>query len=246
MLLHRTWLGLFLLASGGACGYAFLMPLEPVSVSRVVLHDDTTPTMPIFTERNLEVDFEHADSASNGTSSGEPKEPAPAALASTGTQDLGLALQTELARAGCYAGPVDGKWDQRSKNAMKEFLDRVNAKLPVDQPDPALLGLARNGPDALCGRNGPLLAVGAQVVTEAIPTFPASPVTANPPGAMGLGGPLMRPIGTITEGEESVRSVVVAPSALQQVENPPARIRSSARARPQRETRSLFQHPLGF
>ena len=44
-------------------------------------------------------------------------------------------IQQELRRVGCYWGRMDGSWKYAIKNAMKEFTDRVNATLPLDQPD---------------------------------------------------------------------------------------------------------------
>src|SRR4051812_26660832 len=105
MPLIRTSLGFFLLASGAACGYAFLRPYEPLSGSRIARQAATLPSegeqirsWPIFPARSLELDVERTGGATNGTSPGEPKVLAPDPPKSTGTQDLALALQTELAR----------------------------------------------------------------------------------------------------------------------------------------------------
>lgn len=51
------------------------------------------------------------------------------------------AVQTELKRAGCYSGPVNGVWTASTRAAMGEFTARVNARLPVDRADPVLLAL---------------------------------------------------------------------------------------------------------
>ncbi len=51
------------------------------------------------------------------------------------------AVQTELKRAGCYSGPVNGVWTASTRAAMGEFTARVNAQLPVDRADPVLLAL---------------------------------------------------------------------------------------------------------
>ncbi len=51
------------------------------------------------------------------------------------------AVQTELKRAGCYSGPVNGIWTASTRAAMGEFTARVNARLPVDRADPVLLAL---------------------------------------------------------------------------------------------------------
>jgi hypothetical protein len=53
------------------------------------------------------------------------------------------ALQSQLKRLGCYQGRIDGDWGPASRYAAAKFTSAVNAALPVDQPEPALLALAR-------------------------------------------------------------------------------------------------------
>ncbi|KAB2850858.1 MAG: hypothetical protein F9K44_03585 [Hyphomicrobiaceae bacterium] len=65
--------------------------------------------------------------------------------------ELARAIQTHLTRVGCYAGPVSGVWSEASQRAMKDFNSRVNASLPVDQPDEVLLALVENYKDTACG-----------------------------------------------------------------------------------------------
>lgn len=60
-------------------------------------------------------------------------------------------LQTELARAGCYDGPVTGVWSSASVGAMRNFVNTVNATLPVGQPDETLLALIESNDTAACG-----------------------------------------------------------------------------------------------
>ena len=62
------------------------------------------------------------------------------------------ALQRELKRLGCYSGQVDGEWGPTSRYAAATFVKAVNAKLPVDRPDEALLALARYHQGAACQR----------------------------------------------------------------------------------------------
>jgi hypothetical protein len=66
---------------------------------------------------------------------------------------VGLAreLQRELRRVGCYDGAIDGTWSPGSRRAMKAFTDRVNASLPVEQPDYILLRLLQSSTDRVCG-----------------------------------------------------------------------------------------------
>jgi hypothetical protein len=65
-------------------------------------------------------------------------------------------LQRELRRVGCYEGAIDGNWSPGSRRAMKAFTDRVNASLPIDQPDYILLRLLQGSPERVCGVACPL------------------------------------------------------------------------------------------
>ena len=67
-------------------------------------------------------------------------------------------LQTALGpRARCYQGPISGKWTVASKDALSgAFLVTVNAQLPVDDPDPALLALVTTNSAATCVPEHPL------------------------------------------------------------------------------------------
>lgn len=64
-------------------------------------------------------------------------------------------LQTELKRVGCYEGDIDGSWGPGSKRAMSAFTDRVNATLPVDEPDFILLTLLQGHRVTACGKSCP-------------------------------------------------------------------------------------------
>lgn len=68
---------------------------------------------------------------------------------------LALDLQRELKRVGCYWGRLDGSWGKGSKQAMIEFMDRVNAQLPFDRPDYILLSLIQNQPAGICAGSCP-------------------------------------------------------------------------------------------
>jgi hypothetical protein len=64
---------------------------------------------------------------------------------------LARALQRELKRVGCYGGEINGVWTTSSRLAMRTFVERVNAALPVDNPDPVLLSLVQGHPERACG-----------------------------------------------------------------------------------------------
>ena len=91
----------------------------------------------------------------------EPTEPTVRKVSSTrpGDGDMRLALtrdlQRELKRVGCYDGKIDGDWGTGSRMAMKTFTERVNATLPVDEPDDILLALVHGQKDKTCGKCPP-------------------------------------------------------------------------------------------
>jgi len=78
----------------------------------------------------------------------------PHALATDRTQ-LARELQRELRRVGCYEGEINGGWTTSTKRAMKTFTERVNASLPVEEPDLVLLSLVQGQPDRVCGQPCP-------------------------------------------------------------------------------------------
>lgn len=71
------------------------------------------------------------------------------------TRDLTRNLQRELKRVGCYDGEISGSWNTASRRAMKSFTDRVNATLPVDEPDYILLTLVQGHGAQACGAQCP-------------------------------------------------------------------------------------------
>jgi hypothetical protein len=64
-------------------------------------------------------------------------------------------LQRELARVGCYDGQINGVWTTSTRQAMKTFLERVNATLPIHQPDGVLLALVQGQRVKICGASCP-------------------------------------------------------------------------------------------
>jgi hypothetical protein len=63
---------------------------------------------------------------------------------------LARAAQQELYRLGCYNDAINGVWTPPSRSAAQKFLSRVNARLPVEQPDDALLALLRSTKGFVC------------------------------------------------------------------------------------------------
>lgn len=64
-------------------------------------------------------------------------------------------LQRELKRVGCYGGEITGTWTPSTKRAMSAFMERVNATLPVEQPDYILLTLVQGHAAIACGADCP-------------------------------------------------------------------------------------------
>lgn len=64
-------------------------------------------------------------------------------------------LQRELKRVGCYDGEMHGTWTPAVRKAMASFTDRVNATLPLDEPDYILLTLVQGHAAQACGQACP-------------------------------------------------------------------------------------------
>ena len=80
-------------------------------------------------------------------------------------------LQRELKRVGCYGGEITGSWTPSTKRAMSAFMDRVNATLPVEEPDYILLTLVQGQVAAACGAEcppGQALSDGGRCVPNAV------------------------------------------------------------------------------
>jgi hypothetical protein len=59
-------------------------------------------------------------------------------------------IQRQLKRIGCYQGDVSGVWSPAVRQALKTVTDRVNASLPIDQPDPVLLAMVQSQEPGSC------------------------------------------------------------------------------------------------
>ena len=81
----------------------------------------------------------------------EPTASEPKRIAPDDQPALTRELQRELKRVGCYNGEISGVWTTSSRLAMKTFVERVNAALPIDKPDPVLLSLVQVHRERACG-----------------------------------------------------------------------------------------------
>ena len=70
-------------------------------------------------------------------------------------RELVRSLQAELKRVGCFSGEATGSWNGSSKRALMAFMERVNASLPVEQPDYIQLTLLQGQAGTVCGRECP-------------------------------------------------------------------------------------------
>jgi len=86
----------------------------------------------------------------------EPAGPASQRVAVPRDRDtLTRELQKELRRVGCYEGEINGAWTPSTRRAMKAFTDRINATLPVEEPDAILYTLVQGQQDKVCGQPCP-------------------------------------------------------------------------------------------
>jgi hypothetical protein len=91
---------------------------------------------------------QRADSAARRLSSSRPAD-------EDARRELVKDLQRELKRVGCYDGDISGTWAPASKKAMAAFNERVNATLPLDEPDYILLTLVQGHGAQACGKGCP-------------------------------------------------------------------------------------------
>ena len=71
-------------------------------------------------------------------------------------------LQQELKRLGCYHHDINGEWTAVTRQAMKDFLERANAVLPLGTPEAVHLALLKGQAEPLCGTacpSGPLTSI---------------------------------------------------------------------------------------
>jgi hypothetical protein len=80
----------------------------------------------------------------SGAASRKPKDP-------TSRYKLVVEIQRKLKKRGCYGGRISGYWGAGTKYAMQAFISRINARLPIEEPDYALLTLLQTSSDKTCG-----------------------------------------------------------------------------------------------
>ena len=133
-------------------------------------------------------------------------------------------LQQELKRLGCYSHEINGEWTPATRGAMKDFLDRANAVLPLGAPDAVHLALLKGQSAPLCGTScpsGQTLAKGTHCLPSALIPFAMKLSTSAP----------------TTTGSEASNTLVDA-SAVSAM--PPARVPRVRRAPPSPQSGSGF------
>jgi hypothetical protein len=68
---------------------------------------------------------------------------------------LARQIQRQLKRIGCYGGQVTGAWTPSVRQAVTTLMERVNASLPIDQPDPVLLAMVESQSVGACSKACP-------------------------------------------------------------------------------------------
>lgn len=139
----------------------FAVP-QPVPAVRPSAAAVTAPVVPATTNDSAwtaNITYERSNNVPVAAAAQHPA--APASGSEQRREQLARDLQLELKRVGCYEGEVDGQWGPGSRRAMMAFMDRVNATLPVDQPDHILLTLVQGQSAGACGKECP----GGQVLS---------------------------------------------------------------------------------
>jgi peptidoglycan hydrolase-like protein with peptidoglycan-binding domain len=118
--------------------------------------------------------------------SSRPPMPAEVSVRALNGGPLTRELQRELKSLGCYHGEINGVWTTSTRQAMKIFTDRANAKLPVTEPDQVLLALIKSNRHHAC--NGRPIAA---VIPHPLQHDKTAPVEPGPLDAppMALAGP---------------------------------------------------------
>jgi len=134
---------------------------------------------------------------------------------------LARSIQGELKRVGCYKGEVDGDWSAETRRAMKAFNDRVNASLPIEQPDFILLTLLQGHAAQACGPACPA----GQVPTARGTCEPRSIIAARPAPVAEpertTEAPASRPSAAVSRGPQATPAT--APMTPRRAGKPPPR-----------------------
>jgi peptidoglycan hydrolase-like protein with peptidoglycan-binding domain len=176
--------------------------------------------------------------------------PARTAVIPRDRDSLARELQKELRRVGCYEGELNGVWTPATRRAMKIFTDRVNATLPVDEPDAVLFAMVQSQQERVCGKPCPVdqgLSEDGRCLPNAILAKAArSAIATHVPAS---GGPAAKPLparswsATVTAARPTPPAVD-APAAPPPPQALPV-IAPAAAAPPPTEGRMALAGPIG-
>jgi len=167
---------------------------------------------------------------------GEPRIPQEQFAIPKDREILTRELQKELRRVGCYEGDISGNWSQSTRRAMKTFIERMNARLPIEEPNAVLYALVKGQHELVCGKScsygevqsadGRCVVLLAHIKSKTAPsatTAVEKPVVGGSAGTMpqltepslegrmALAGPSARPaVGTVTPRDRASRAVTSA------------------------------------
>src|SRR3984893_9783798 len=165
-----------------------------------------------------------------------------------GRYKLVLDIQQQLRRVGCYWGGMDGSWGIATKGAMKEFTVRVNATLPLDEPDYVQLALIQSNGKTTCGARpaGQSLSESGRCAAPQLSTAQKEvlPWKVTPGVSAAVGQPLLKPVPIAVVSTEPLPGHMATggpiPTAADvQQSAPPATPRGAAAAPPGAETAAL-------
>lgn len=167
-----------------------------------------------------------------------------------GKRILVMAIQGELSRVGCYTGTVDGNWAASSKSAMYWFLNRVNAKLPVNNPDQAHLNLLKTAERDFCKEKK----VTPAFVTKVTPAQTQQAELNNPAASLPNSAysdarrragfePVDGDAGSMAQQQLSASAELPEPMAVGRIE--PKQPKPRRYRRTSDHVENLFKHPLG-
>jgi hypothetical protein len=152
-------------------------------------------------------------------------------------------IQRQLKRIGCYQGDASGVWSASVRQAVKTVTDRVNASLPIDQPDPVLLAMVRSQEPGACGTSCPKgqsravdgrclpAALVANAGKQRAPTASAQADTQTGGGKLAKAAP---PAGAPEVPAEAAAASPPPPDGRMSLSGPKADMPRQARARPPR------------
>lgn len=102
--------------------------------------------------------------------------------------DLPRAVQTELARLGCYRAGIDGLWGGGSRRALRDYIARSGADLDGQAPTEAVWRSVKAASGTVCPAPAPRRTAPARTTTASQPAPEPAPAPAPAPAPSSSGG----------------------------------------------------------